>query len=90
MGFVCRWCIDLSRSWIGLVSNVFCPIDMNRYKREIYLILLGVVVLVLSLLVLIQNKSLTDELLGTVGLVCGMAILVVSLPTNGGKDDKAS
>lgn len=63
---------------------------MNRYKREIYLILLGVVVLVLSLLVLIQNKSLTDELLGTVGLVCGMAILVVSLPTNGGKDDKAS
>jgi uncharacterized membrane protein len=69
----------------GKVSR---QIAVNRYKREIYLIILGVVVLVLSILVLIQNKSLTDELLGTVGVVVGLAILIVSLPVNGGKDDK--
>jgi hypothetical protein len=56
---------------------------MTRARRVAYLILLGVGTLTLSLIVLTQNQSISTELLGTVGLLGGLAIILVTLPTNG-------
>ena len=56
---------------------------MNKTKRTAALILLGVAVLTLSLIVLIRNRSLDTDLLAAIGLVGGLAIVVVSLPTSG-------
>jgi hypothetical protein len=52
-------------------------------RRTAILIVLGVVVLVLAGTVLARNRSLDDELLATIGVVGGLAIVVVSLPVNG-------
>jgi hypothetical protein len=52
-------------------------------RRTAVLIVLGVVVLVLAGTVLARNRSLDDELLATIGVVGGLAIVVVSLPVNG-------
>jgi hypothetical protein len=52
-------------------------------RRTATLIVLGVVVLVLAGTVLARNRSLDDELLATIGVVGGLAIVVVSLPVNG-------
>jgi hypothetical protein len=56
---------------------------MSKARRLLYLILLGVAVLVLSILILVRNRSLDTELLAVVGLLGGLAIVVVSLPVNG-------
>jgi hypothetical protein len=53
---------------------------MTEGRRTAALILLGVVVLVLSLVVIIRNRSLDDELLAVIGLIGGLAIVVTSLP----------
>jgi hypothetical protein len=63
---------------------------MSYVKREVVLILLGVIALVLSLIVLIRNRDIDTDLLAVLGIVGGLAIVVVSLPTrngngNGGK-----
>jgi hypothetical protein len=53
---------------------------VSPVRRELVLIVLGVVALVLSLLVLIRNRDLDVDLLAALGLVGGVAIIVVSLP----------
>jgi hypothetical protein len=52
-------------------------------RRTAILIVLGVVILVLAGTVLARNRSLDDELLATIGIVGGLAVVVVSLPVNG-------
>ena len=59
---------------------------MTPAKRTALLILLGVIVLTLSLMVLIRNRSLETDLLAAIGLVGGLAIVVVSLPSSNGRD----
>lgn len=56
---------------------------MTRARRQLVMILLGVVCLTLALIVLIRNRSPDDELLAILGLVGGLAIIVVTLPGNG-------
>jgi hypothetical protein len=51
----------------------------------VILILLGVVALTLSLIVLVRNRELDTDLLAALGLVGGVAIVVVSLPGSDGK-----
>jgi peptidoglycan/LPS O-acetylase OafA/YrhL len=58
-----------------------------RFKRRIYLAVLGAVALALAVIVLIQNQSLSTELLASLGVVGAAAILIVSLPTNGNGND---
>jgi hypothetical protein len=50
-------------------------------RRTAALVLLGVVVLVCALIVLVRNRSPDDELLATIGLAGGLAIVIVSLPS---------
>jgi hypothetical protein len=57
-----------------------------RLKRRIYLGILGAIALALSIIVLVQNQSLSTELLASLGLVGSLAILLVSLPSNGDGD----
>lgn len=45
--------------------------------------ILGAVALALALIVLIQDQSVSTELLAALGLVGALAILLVSLPGNG-------
>ena len=54
-----------------------------RLRREIALIILGVVVMALSIVVLILNQSASSEILAAIGLVGGVAIIVNLLPANG-------
>jgi hypothetical protein len=54
-----------------------------RLRREIALIVLGVVVMALSIVVLILNQSASSEILAAIGLVGGVAIIVNLLPANG-------
>ena len=56
---------------------------MTTARRAFALILLGVAVLTLALIVLIRDRSIDTELLGTVALLGGLAIVVVSLPSAG-------
>lgn len=58
---------------------------MTPVRRELYLIALGVIALVLSLIVLIRNRDLDTDLLAVVGIVGGVAMVVVSLPGKNGK-----
>jgi hypothetical protein len=50
------------------------------------LILLGVAVLTLALLVLARNRNPDDDMLATIGILGGLAIVVVALPSNGHHD----
>ena len=56
---------------------------MTNTRRFFFLIMFGVVVLVLSIFVLIRNRSLDDELLAIIGLIGGLAIVLVAIPSNG-------
>ena len=56
---------------------------MSRARRNLYLILIGVAVLVIAIIVLIRNRSLDVDLLAALGLLGGLAIVVVALPGNG-------
>jgi len=56
---------------------------MTRARQTFVLILIGVAVLVLALVVMIRNRSPDDELLATIAILGGLAIVVNSLPTNG-------
>jgi uncharacterized YccA/Bax inhibitor family protein len=60
---------------------------MSTVRRTTILILLGVAVLVLAILILIRNRSLDTDLLAVIGVLGGVAIVVVSLPTTKDKDD---
>jgi uncharacterized membrane protein len=56
---------------------------MTRARRQALMILLGVICLTLAIIVLVRNRSPDDELLAILGLVGGVAIVVVTLPGNG-------
>lgn len=57
---------------------------MKPARRQACLIVLGVAALVLALIVLVRNRSLDVDLLALLGLVDGLAIVVVSLPEDRG------
>ena len=57
-----------------------------RLRRQVALILLGVVVMALSIVVLILNQSASSEILAAIGLAGGIAIIVNLLPANGHDD----
>lgn len=56
---------------------------MNRGRRTFILMVLGAAALALALIVLIRNKSPDDELLATVAVLGGLAIVLNALPFNG-------
>jgi len=55
-----------------------------RIRRMWLLYLCAVAVLALAVIVLARNRSTDDELLASAALVGGVAIVLVSLPSNGG------
>ena len=57
---------------------------MSPARRQATLILLGVATLTLSLIIIIRNRSLDTELLAWIGIIGGLAIVVVSLPVDRG------
>jgi peptidoglycan/LPS O-acetylase OafA/YrhL len=57
-----------------------------RLKRRLYLAVLGAVALALALIVMVQDQSLSTELLAALGIVGAAAIIIVSLPANGDGD----
>lgn len=61
---------------------------MSTVRREVWLILLAVAVLVISLVVLIRNRDLDTDLLAVLGLLGGVAMIVVALPGRNGKEEK--
>ena len=61
---------------------------MSPVKREVWLLLLAVAVLVISLIVLIRNRDLDTDLLAVLGLLGGVAMIVVALPGRNGKEEK--
>jgi formate-dependent nitrite reductase membrane component NrfD len=60
---------------------------MSWWRREVYLILLGAAALALSIIVLVRDTNLSTELLGSIGVLGGLAIVVVSLPVHNGKHE---
>jgi hypothetical protein len=54
---------------------------MTQTRRTALLILLGVAVLVLAILVLIRSRSWDLDFLAIIGILGGLAIVLVSLPT---------
>ena len=58
---------------------------MSAVRREVWLIILAVIVLTLSLIVLIRNRSLDTDLLAALGVLGGAAMIVVALPGRNGK-----
>jgi hypothetical protein len=54
-----------------------------KLRKEVYLILLGVIVLVLSIIILARHRSVDTDLLAVIGLAGGVAIVITSLPSNG-------
>jgi len=61
---------------------------VSTVRREVWLILLAVAVLVISLVVLIRNRDLDTDLLAVLGLLGGVAMIVVALPGRNGKEEK--
>jgi hypothetical protein len=47
------------------------------------MILLGVAALTLAIIVLVLNRDLSSDLLAVIGLIGGVAIVIVTLPANG-------
>ena len=56
---------------------------MSAARRQAAFILLGVAALVLGIIVLVLDASLSTELLASGLVVGGLAIVVVSLPVTG-------
>ena len=61
---------------------------MSAVKREVWLLLLAVAVLVISLIVLIRNRDIDTDLLAALGLLGGVAMIVVALPSRNGKKEE--
>jgi cyanate permease len=59
---------------------------MSQARRMAALILLGVAMLVLALIVYIRNRGADNDLLATIGVLGGLAVVVVVLPGNGKKE----
>jgi hypothetical protein len=58
---------------------------MSAVRREVWLLLLAVAVLVISITVLIRNRDLDTDLLAALGVLGGVAMIVVALPARNGK-----
>jgi hypothetical protein len=52
---------------------------MKKARLIVYMIFLGAGAIALSLIVLVRNKSLDDELLATLGFFGGIAIILVGV-----------
>jgi len=61
---------------------------VSAVRREVWLIILAVIVLTLSLIVLIRNRDLDTDLLAALGVLGGVAMVVVALPGRNGKEEK--
>jgi hypothetical protein len=59
---------------------------MTPAHRLAYLIVLAVAVLVMSVVVIVRDRSLDDELLAVIGLCGGVAIVVTALPAGNGNN----
>lgn len=57
---------------------------MSRARQLAVLILIGVAVLVLSIIVQASARDFQERLLAAVGILGGLAIVVVSLPVDKG------
>lgn len=55
---------------------------MTPARRLAVLILLGVAVLTLAIIVFVTGRGLDERLLAGIGLLGGVAIVVVALPTD--------
>jgi hypothetical protein len=56
---------------------------VSQARKLAALILLGVAMLVLAILVYTRDRRVDDDLLATIGILGGVAVVVVTLPTNG-------
>jgi hypothetical protein len=61
---------------------------VSRARRTALLILLGVGVLSLAVVVFVLNRDVPSDLLAVIGLLGGLAIVVVALPVNGNGNGK--
>jgi peptidoglycan/LPS O-acetylase OafA/YrhL len=62
--------------------------QLTQAKKLAILILLGVAMLVLAIIVYVADHRTGDHLLATIGILGGLAVVVVTLPTNGGDNGK--
>jgi hypothetical protein len=51
-------------------------------RRQAYLIVIAALLLALAVIVLVRSRSLDDDLLAVIGLLGGVAVVIVSLPEN--------
>jgi hypothetical protein len=58
-----------------------------QVRRTVLLILCGVAALTLAIIVLVINRDTPSDLLAVLGLVGGVAIVIVALPANGQNGD---
>jgi hypothetical protein len=56
-----------------------------RFKREVFMVLIGCAMLAVSIVVLILNQNASTELLGAIGAVGGVAVILNAvLPAGNG------
>jgi hypothetical protein len=60
---------------------------MSQARKLATLILIGVVMLVLAIVVYVRNRGADNDLLATIGVLGGLAVVVVTLPVSGKSDD---
>jgi hypothetical protein len=59
-----------------------------RVKRLLGLMACGFAVLALAVVVLIRDRSTDSEILGTIAILGGIAIILTNLPANGNHHDE--
>jgi hypothetical protein len=57
-----------------------------RLKREVYLVLMGCAVLILSGIVLALNQDASTDLLASIGILGGLAVIINALPFSSNGD----
>jgi len=58
-----------------------------RLKREVYLVLMGCAVLILSGIVLALNQDASTDLLASIGILGGLAVIINALPFSADGED---
>ena len=62
---------------------------MSRARKMFAMIVLGVCMLSLAIIVWVLNRDVSTDLLAVIGVLGGLAAVVIILPTNGnGKNGK--
>lgn len=59
-----------------------------RLKKQIWLILIGCIVLAIAIAVFILNQNVSSDLLAIVGFFGGLAIIINTLPSDENGDKK--